>query len=125
MKKSEQIAINAIVENAAEIGFGIWNKNNHGKGKQLHSMNARVYKIGNYYFLVSYETLVAFINGCGECFDVMRMHEFKKVSKHYYCGGYYEDVEYTNYSRSSARQISVFFGEYGRYNSKVYTYRPV
>lgn len=125
MKKSEQIAINAIVENAAEIGFGIWNKNNHGNGKQLRSMNARVYKIGNYYFLVSYETLVAFINGCGECFDVMRMNEFKKVTKRYYCGGYYEETEYTNYSRSSARQISTFFRDYGKYNSPVYTYKQV
>ena len=125
MKKSDQIAENIIVDNAAEIAFDIWNRNKHGNGKQLRSMKARVYKIGLYYFLVSYETMVAFINGSGECFDVMRMHEFKKVSKRYFCGGYYEDVEYTNYSRSSARQISTFFGEYGRYNSKVYTYRPV
>lgn len=125
MKNAEQKAINAIVENEAEIGFDIWNKNNHGKGKQLHCMNARVYKIGLYYFLVSYETLVAFINGSGECFDVLRMSEFKKVTKRYYFGGYYEETEYTNYSRSSARQISTFFRDYGKYNSKVYTYRPV
>ena len=125
MKKAEQIAINAIVEKAAEIGFDIWNRNNHGKGKKLRSMNARVYKIGLYYFLVSYETMVAFINGSGECFDIMRMHEFKKVSKRYYCGGYYEETEYTNYSSSSARQISTFFSEYGKYNSQVYTYRPI
>ncbi len=125
MKKAEQIIINNIVDDAAKVAFDIWNKNNHGKGKQLHYMNARVYKIGLYYFLVSYETLAAFINGSGECFDVMRMKEFKKVNKFYYCGGYYEETEYTNYSRSSSRQISTFFSEYGKYNAGVYTYRPV
>ena len=125
MKKAEQIKINAIVEKAAEVGFDIWNSNNHGNGKQLRSMNARVYKIGNYYFLVSYETLVAFINGCSECFDVMRMNEFRKVTRRYYFGGYYDETEYTNYSHSSARQISTFFRDYGKYNSPVYTYKQV
>lgn len=125
MKKDEQIVINNYVDRSAADAFAIWNRNDHGKGKRLRSMNARVYTIGFYHFLVSYETLVAFIDGCGNCFDVMRMQEFKKVSKHYYFGGYYEDVEYTNFSRSSARQISTFFREYGKYNSPVYTYRPV
>ena len=122
MKKQEQIAINDIIEKACENALAVWNGNSHGKGKQLNSMNARVYTIGIYTFLVSYETLVAFIDKDGVCFDIMRMFTFKKVTKGYYCGGYYEDTEYTNYSRSTARQISTFFSQYGNANS-VYTYR--
>lgn len=122
MKKQEQIAINNIVEKACEYALSVWNGNSHGKGKQLNSMNARVYTIGTFKFLVSYETLVAFIDKDDVCFDIMRMFTFKKVTKRYYCGGYWEDTEYTNYSRSTARQISTFFRQYGNPNS-VYTFR--
>lgn len=122
MKKEDQIAINNFVEKACENALAVWNNNNHGRGKQLNSMNARVYTIGTYKFLVSYETLVAFIDKDDVCFDIMRMFTFEKITKRYYYGGYWEDTEYTNYSRSSARQISTFFRQYGNANS-VYTYR--
>ena len=122
-KKEMQIDMNNLVLAYEGKALEIWNKNNHGKGKRLNSMQAWVYTIGNYHFLVSYKTLVAFIIDNGTGVDIMREREFYKEFTVKYCGGSYTDFEYTNYSRSSARQISTFFRMYGA--KQVLTYKPV
>ena len=115
MKKSIQKSINIMVQEAEELAMEIWNNNNHGKGEQLCHMNARIFSIGDYKFLVSYTTLVAFIvDGIG--FDIMREKNFW-ISDNKYCDGYY-----TNFSRTTARQISRFFELYAK---DFFTYRVV
>ena len=116
MKKELQKEINAIVQSAEFLAMTTWNNNSHGSGKQLRNMNARIFSIGNYKFLVSYTTLVAFcVDGKG--YDIMREHYFYKEPTAY-SEGYY-----TNYSPSTAKQISAFFKECKV--DKVFTYRDI
>ena len=116
MKKSEQLAINAHVQIAEKSALNIWNTNNHGVGEQLNHMSAKIFSIADYKFLVSYDTLVAFcVDGVG--FDIMREHYFYKKPTAY-SEGYY-----TNFSRSTAKQISVFFKECNVH--QVFTYRDI
>ena len=122
-KKNLQIAINNEVEEIADNAMSIWNKNNHGKGVKLNHMKAQIFQIGNITYLMSYETIVAVIvNGKG--YDFMRMQYFYKEWYWYNpIWGYIDKSETTNYSPTSARQISTFFRKYGI--NDILTYREV
>lgn len=122
-RKNAQIAINNEVEKVVNNAMDIWNKNNHGKGKRLNSMKARVFQIGNIVYLVSYETLVAIVvNGKG--YDFMRMQYFYKKWVFYSpFWGYIDKSESTNYSRTTARQIVTFFKQ--QKVQEVLTYRDI
>lgn len=122
-KKNAQIAVNNEVEKVVNNAMEIWHKNNHGESKRLNSMKAYIYQIGNIVYLVSYETLVAVIvNGKG--YDFMRMQYFYKEWVVYNpIWGYIDKSESTNYSPTTARQISTFFKQQNV--QEVLTYRDI
>ena len=63
MKKSVQKTINILCENEYEKFISYMLKENPEKhSKQLRSCQARVYDTPRYFYLVSYETLVAIID---------------------------------------------------------------
>lgn len=122
-RKNAQIAINEEVAKVSDNAMKIWHSNNHGKGKRLNHMQAHVFQIGNITYLVSYETMVAcIVNGKG--YDFMRMQYFYKEHIIYSpFWGYIDKSETTNYSPTTARQISTFFRQNNI--SEVLTYREV
>ena len=122
-KRLAQIAENNAMESIVSEALKVWNNNAHGDGKRLNYMQATIFQIGNFTFLVSYETLAAFIYK-GEGYDILRMFTFyKEWIRFEGMWGYVDRSEYSNYSTTSGRQISTFF----RQNkvSKIHTYRNV
>lgn len=122
-RRLAQIAENKAMESVVSEALKIWNINAHGDGKQLRHMQASIFTIGKFTFLVSYETLAAFIYD-GEGFDILRMFTFyKEWIRFEGMWGYVDRSEYTNYSPTSGKQISAFFSEYKV--NKIHTYRNV
>ena len=123
MKKDLQIAQNKVIENVTEVALKVWHEKEHGKGKRLNSMQATIYEIDGIKFLVSYDTLAAFIID-GKGFDILRMFTFYKEWVRFEgIWGYLDRSEYANYSTTSGRQISTFFKKYGV--NDILTYREV
>ena len=75
MKRDRQEIINGTVIKAYEKAMIEWGKlPNKIKPKQLRTCQARVYESENYYYLVSYQTLVAFIDKNEDVlYDVLRL----------------------------------------------------
>ena len=122
-KRLAQIAINDSMQGIVEGALKIWNLNAKGDGKKLRHMHATVYTIGKYTFLVSYDTLAAFIVD-GKGYDILRMFTFyKEWIRFEGMWGYVDHSEYTNYSPTSGRQISTFFRDYNA--NEIFTYREV
>ena len=107
MKKSEQLAINELINNEVEKA------NNEVDAIEyvcrLRTCNAHVYETRNYYFLLSYHTLIAFIDkNTDTLYDVLRL--------------------VYGYTSTSAQHIAKFRKDFG--NGKwgcehEYTYRVV
>lgn len=71
-KKEMQKIENEMVENAWEKAQKVWIKGR----KEVDILNhcqAWVYQTSGYRFLVSYKTIVAFIDDSGNMFDVLRL----------------------------------------------------
>ena len=63
MERNRQEIINGMVIKAYEKALIEWNNlPNEIEGKRLRTCQATVYESKNYYYLFSYETLVAFID---------------------------------------------------------------
>ena len=63
---------NEMVEKAWEKAQKVWIKGRK-KVERLNHCQAWVYQTNGYYFLVSYKTIVAFIDDSGNMFDVLRL----------------------------------------------------
>ena len=73
MKKREmQKHENMLVENAWEKAQKVWIKGCK-KVDRLNYCQAWVYQTNGYCFLVSYKTIVAFIDDSGNMYDVLRL----------------------------------------------------
>lgn len=108
MKKEEQKAINAVCEMMQEHAFQElqavnsensyvypWYSLKSDSWKQLRSMSAHVLETEHYYFLCSYQTIIAFIvKETDECIDVLRL--------------------VYGYTATSAKHVSAFYHDYGR-----------
>lgn len=108
MKKEVQKAINATCELMQEHAFqelqAVNSKNTYiypwyslksGAWKRLRSMSAYVLETEHYYFLCSYQTIIAFIvKETDECIDVLRL--------------------VYGYTATSAKHVSAFDHDYGR-----------
>ena len=110
MKKSEQIIINNEVLSAWDRAKIAWyNKPWDTYGKCLRSCTAWVYETNGFYFLQSYDTIVAFIDKSTDTlYDVLR-----------YVYGY---------TSTSAQHISKFDHDYGSGKwgcAKRLTYYPI
>lgn len=94
MKKSEQQAINFEIErNVAFANIEL--AQIKGKGKRLRSCTAYVFESENYYYLKSYNTVIAFIDkNTDTLYDVLRL--------------------VYGYTSTSAQHISKFSSDYGR-----------
>lgn len=100
MKKVEQKNINTVIEReydkAMEEYIALYDKRTV---KQLRSCSAEVITTDNYYYLRSYNTIVAIINReTGELFDVLRF--------------------VYGYTSTSAQHISKFSHDYGAYDGR-------
>lgn len=76
MKKKEiQKLENELVENAWRKAQNVWadGSNEIDYVERLDYCKARVYCTRNYLFLVSYKTIVAFIDDFGDMYDVLRL----------------------------------------------------
>ena len=95
MKKCEQKTINEAVLSAWKKAQKAWDKiPANESGKRLRSSQAWVYETADYYFLASYNTVVAFIEKTTDtCYDVLR---------HVY-----------GYTATSAQNIAKFDHDYG------------
>lgn len=105
MKKQEQIKINKMIEEEQEKA---WKESHYYDGKRLRYCNAFVFESENYYFLRSYNTIVAFINKKTKAtYDILRLMY--------------------GYTSTSAQHISKFRHDYTPYpwNNPVYTWRYV
>lgn len=110
MKKSVMVEINNEALSAWEQAKKAWvNKPWDTYGKRLRSCTARVYETNDYYFLESYDTIVAFIDKSTDTlYDVLR-----------YVYGY---------TSTSAQHISKFDHDYGTAKwgcAKRLTYYPI
>lgn len=106
MKKSEQKAINEFVLNEYRRFLEDYNPYNAVLIGRLRTCNAKVYYENGYYALVSYDTIVAFIDEeSGDLFDVLR-----------YVYGY---------TATSAQHITKFRHDFSSGHHKKWTYRPV
>lgn len=109
MKKEKQKAINADCELMKKHAFNeLFSTDEHGnyiynkpfyKGspywKRLRTMSAYVIETKHYYFLRSYNSIIAFINkGTDECIDVLRL--------------------VYGYKATSAKHVSAFDHDYGQ-----------
>lgn len=108
MKKEEQKAINTVCELMQEHAFHElhavnsensyiypWYSLKSGAWKRLRSMSAYVLETEHYYFLCSYQTIIAFIvKETDECIDVLRL--------------------VYGYTATSAKHVSAFDHDYGR-----------
>lgn len=91
MKKSEQSLINEQIVNAYDIAI---QQIDHKSGTRLRNCTAWVYETDDYYFLRSYNTIVAFIcKNTDTLYDVLR-----------YVYGF---------TRTSAQHIAKFRHDYG------------
>ena len=74
-KKEMQKIENEMVEKALEKAPKIWIKvgKNLGYATRLDYCQAWVYQKNGYTFLISYNTVVAFIDESGNMFDVLRL----------------------------------------------------
>lgn len=71
MTKIEKLENNTIVEKAWEVAC---KEVDHKQGKRLRSCTAWVYETEHYYFLRSYNTIIAFIDkDTDTCYDVLRL----------------------------------------------------
>lgn len=103
MRKSEQKEINEICLNAIEV-FNKKESTGFVDFKRLRTCSARVRIDDNYYVLISYNTVVAFIDrSTGTMYDVLR-----------YVYGY---------TSTSAQHIAKFRDDYGA--KYIFTYREV
>lgn len=107
MKKEEQKVINSICEMMQEKAYNElqqvnsentyvypWYCLKSKSWKRLRSMSAHVLETEHYYFLCSYQTIVAFIDKqTDECYDVLRL--------------------VYGYTATSAKHISAFDHDYG------------
>lgn len=83
MKKSEQKIVNEAVLSAWKNAEKAWGKiPANESGKRLRTCQALVYETADYYFLVSYRTVVAFIDKATDtCYDVLRyVYGFTRTS---------------------------------------------
>lgn len=71
-KKEMQKIENETVEKAWEKAQKVWIKGRKDV-ERLNCCQAWVYKANGYCFLVSYKTIVAFIDDTGNMFDVLRL----------------------------------------------------
>lgn len=74
-KREMQKLENQLVENAWEKAKKVWD-NAHKRQDEFVRLNyckAWTYQTRGYSFLVSYETIVAFIDDTGNMFDVLRL----------------------------------------------------
>ena len=96
MKKEEQRNINAIVEKEWEKAYAEYKKEcDHSHAPRLRSCSAWVYESTNYYFLRSYNTIIACIDKTTDtCYDVLRM--------------------VYGYTSTSAQHIAKFSYDYGK-----------
>ncbi len=70
-KKEMQKIENEMVENAWEKAKKVWIQGRK-EVERLNYCQAWVYQTNGYCFLVSYKTIVAFIDDSGNMFDVLR-----------------------------------------------------
>lgn len=112
MKKSVQLSINEMVHNEYDSMMDYICKREPEKSMRLRSCNATVYYVGKYIILISYKTIVAFINteiDANRVYDVLRL-----------CYGY---------TSTSAQHIAKFkhdFASIPTWNhSYVYTWKEV
>ena len=98
MTKSIKNENNAIIEKEWEKAYTEYKKEcNHSQPHRLRSCTAWVYETSNYYFLRSYNTIIAFIDKTTDtCYDVLRL--------------------VFGYTSTSAQHIAKFRHDYG--NSK-------
>ena len=74
-KKEMQKYENMLVENAWSKAKKVW-LNAHkrqGEFERLYYCQAKTYQTRGYSFLISYNTIVAFIDDTGNMFDVLRL----------------------------------------------------
>ena len=106
MKKDVQFAMNLWVENTVERLNEEINKGFFNSGIRLRSCNAYVFESENFYFLRSYNTVVACIDKTtGQKYDFLRL--------------------VYGYTSTSAQHIAKFFHDYGDFRISTYTYREV
>ena len=74
MNKTEKKAYNSIIEKEWNIAYNVFQTNAIIASRKLRSCSAVVHETDNYYFLQSYNTVVAFIDKTTDtCYDVLRM----------------------------------------------------
>ena len=117
MDRIQQLVENGIVQKAQDLAYLIFNSKENTGGKQFRNMNAKIFSIGDVKILQSYDTIVAMVDNNKIGYDFMRNTLFKKVDKREPW-----NYEWTNYSPTTAKQISAFFKENARIK---YTYREV
>lgn len=112
MRKQEQEIINHYAENAFKEAaeYLVIARNNDGilDSKRLRTCSARVFDTKEYYFLKSYQTIVAFIKkDSGEIFDILRYN--------------------FGYTSTSSQHISKFIHDYTEYpwTNPRYTWREI
>lgn len=105
MKKADVLAENALALAAYEKFLGVTQNENDIESKRLRSCSAYVYENSKYYYLVSYQTCVAFIDKENDTlYDVLRYVYF--------------------YTATSAQHISKFGHDYQKTNKRI-TYRDI
>lgn len=74
MKKNEILENNSIIEKEWNIAYNDFQSNSIIASRKLRSCSAVVHETDNYYFLQSYNTIVAFIDKSTDtCYDVLRL----------------------------------------------------
>jgi len=104
MTRSQQIATNAICKNVFATAMNEFDNSSKMNLGKLRNCTAEVLETENYFFLRSYNTIIAVMyKWTGECFDVLRM--------------------VYGYTATSAQHIAKFARDYHETNR--YTYRDV
>ena len=94
MTKAIKNENNSIIEKEWNIAYNDFQSNAIIASRKLRSCSAVVHETNNYYFLQSYNTIVAFIDkSTGTCYDVLRL--------------------VYGYTATSAQHISKFYHDYG------------
>lgn len=74
MKKNEKLENNSIIEKEWNIAYNDFQTNAIIASRRLRSCSAVVHETDNYYFLQSYNTIIAFIDKTTDtCYDVLRL----------------------------------------------------
>lgn len=95
MKKNEILENNSIIEKEWNIAYNDFKSNAIIASRKLRSCSAVVHETDNYYFLQSYNTIVAFIDKSTDtCYDVLRL--------------------VYGYTATSAQHIAKFSHDYGK-----------